>query len=37
VAHPASCTMRTGYLRGVNGRGVALATQPPLVPRLKKE
>jgi hypothetical protein len=33
-AHPASCTMRTGFFPGVKcGRGVLLTTHPLLVPR----
>jgi hypothetical protein len=36
VTRPAACTMGSGYLCRVKGRGVALTTQPPLIPRLKK-
>jgi len=36
-AHPASYAMSTRSSRGYSGWGVALATHPNLVPRLKKE
>jgi hypothetical protein len=37
-AHPASCTMGTGYFPGVeSGRGVTLTPHPLLVPRSKTE
>jgi hypothetical protein len=36
VAHPASCTMGTGYFLGVeSGRGVTLTPHPLQVPRSK--
>jgi len=37
-AHPASCTMGTGYFPGVKtGRGVTLTPHPILVPLVMKE
>ena len=37
-AHPASCTMGTGYFPGIRcGRGVTLTPHPLLVPRSKIE
>ena len=37
-AHPASCTMGTGFFPGVRcGRGVTLTPHPLLVPRSKIE
>ena len=36
-AHPAPCTMGTGYFPGVNRPGRSLDHPPHLAPRLKKE
>ena len=35
-AHPASCTVGTGYLLGVNWPGSGVDHPPHLAPRLKK-